>query len=213
MEFPRSQNMQPSPHPAWQGNIENVELYRVESSVNTQTTLAAPLLPLCGFLFWHNGQNTMFSLLPPPGGNTSKNKGCVYPCLLSHRLPQDENSDGRGRRTISTSAQSGEKNWTQKKSKTNKNPQAPCAKSTWSKYSCNTGQWRLFESGSEGRRAYLDSIFFIGYEVDARLHSGISTFSQDLLLKSVDICRKEWDTLGRSRGSAALIARDELEQQ
>lgn len=110
MEFPRSQNMQPSPHPAWQGNIENVELYRVESSVNTQTTLAAPLLPLCGFLFWHNGQNTMFSLLPPPGGNTSKNKGCVYPCLLSHRLPQDENSDGRGRRTISTSAQSGEKN-------------------------------------------------------------------------------------------------------
>lgn len=79
--------------------------------------------------------------------------------------------------------------------------------------SSKAGQWRLFKSGNEGSRAYLDSIFFVGYEVDARLHSGKSTFPQYLFLKSVDICRIECDILGRYRSSEALISRDELEQQ
>lgn len=38
--------------------------------------------------------------------------------------------------------------------------------------------------------SYLYSILFIGDEVDACLHSGISAFSQDLFLQSVDICGK-----------------------
>lgn len=38
--------------------------------------------------------------------------------------------------------------------------------------------------------SYLYSILFIGDEVDACLHSGISALSQDLFLQSVDICGK-----------------------
>lgn len=39
-----------------------------------------------------------------------------------------------------------------------------------------------------GAGNYLNSIFFVGDEIDARLHSGISTLAQNLILEPVDIC-------------------------
>lgn len=54
------------------------------------------------------------------------------------------------------------------------------------------------------KQAYLDSIFLVCYEVDACLHSGISTFSQYLFLQSVDIWSLKWDILGRYSDSVSL---------
>lgn len=67
-------------------------------------TLPAPLLPLCGFLFWHNRQYKVSSLVAPPGGNVSKKWGVYRSLLLCDRLPQNESSDGKGLLTISSSA-------------------------------------------------------------------------------------------------------------
>ncbi len=47
----------------------------------------------------------------------------------------------------------------------------------------------------EDSLAYLNSIFLVGDEVDACLHSGISALSQYLLLQSVDICGTQLDKL------------------
>ncbi len=68
-----------------------------QSSVNTlgHNSHPAPLLPLCGFLFWHSYQYTMFSLRASSVGNRSKEKGRVYPFQLSDRLAKKD-SEGRG---------------------------------------------------------------------------------------------------------------------
>lgn len=48
----------------------------------------------------------------------------------------------------------------------------------------------IFHPFTAWEMSYLDSILFVGDEVDARLHSGISTLSQYLFLQSIDICNK-----------------------